>query len=128
MSQQFLIYSHLFTILPAMVLGTLVMMMKKGGTLHKLFGRTFMILMFVTAAISLGIEAGVGFQVLGHFGPIHILSVFALISVPKAYLAAKRGDIKTHRNEMIGLYFGACIVAGIFAIQPGRMLHSMIFA
>ncbi|MFD2176097.1 DUF2306 domain-containing protein [Veronia pacifica] len=128
MDQMTIIYMHLFTVLPAILIGTFMMFYRKGGVLHHYLGRAYMVLMFTTALLSLGISSGVGPSILGHFGPIHILSVMTLYTVPTALLAARRGQIKAHRNAMIQLYCGACLVAGIFALMPGRMLHGMLFA
>jgi uncharacterized membrane protein len=47
--------------------------------------------------------------------------------VPQAYFAARRHDIKAHKSAMIGLYVGGLIIAGGFALMPGRLLHSWLF-
>ncbi len=44
-----------------------------------------------------------------------------------AYLAARRGDIKQHKGNMIGLYVGGLLSAGSFTFAPGRLLHSSLF-
>ena len=64
---------------------------------------------------------------MNHFGFIHIFSFLALINVPAAYFAARRGYIKMHRFNMISLYVGGVLIAGAFAFSPGRMLHAWLF-
>ena len=86
-----------------------------------------MLLMLATGFITLTMPAQVGPRVLNHFGFIHIFSFLALINVPAAYIAARRGNIKLHRFNMISLYVGGILIAGAFAFSPGRMLHEWLF-
>jgi uncharacterized membrane protein len=123
-----LAYAHLATIAPAFVIGTAMMIRRKGTLNHRVWGRIYMVLMLVTAAISLFMPAVVGPRFLSHFGFIHLFSVLTLWSVPMAFLAARRGDIKAHRSSMIGLYVGGLLIAGAFAFMPGRMLNTWIKA
>ena len=41
-----------------------------------------------------------------------------------AIISIKKGYIKTHASFMAGTMFGA-IIAGIFAIMPGRFINSL---
>ncbi len=83
--------------------------------------------MIVTATVALFMPAQVGPSILGHFGFIHMLCILTIYAAPKAYLAARRGDIKTHKESMVTLYVGAILIAGGFAFAPGRLLHGWIF-
>jgi uncharacterized membrane protein len=123
-----LAYAHLATVLPAFVIGTYMMFARKGDRFHRALGKGYMVLMMVTAAISLFMPAVVGPRLLNHFGFIHLFSVLALTSVPSAYFAAKRHDVRSHKYSMIGLYVGGLIIAGGFAFMPGRLLHTWLFA
>ena len=58
---------------------------------------------------------------------IHLLSLLTIWTVPAALIAAKSGQIKVHRQNMIGLYFGGLLLAGAFAFAPGRLLHDWLF-
>ncbi|HEY3475507.1 MAG TPA: DUF2306 domain-containing protein, partial [Anaerolineales bacterium] len=100
---------------------------QKGTTTHKLLGRVYMVLMIATGLITLFMPAEVGPRFLNHFGFIHVFSFLALINVPAAYIAARRGNIKLHRFNMFALYFGGVLIAGAFAFSPGRMLHEWLF-
>jgi uncharacterized membrane protein len=122
-----LAYAHLFTVLPAFVIGTYMMLSRKGSPLHRALGKTYLILMLVTGTITLFMPAAVGPKLLNHFGFIHLFSVLTLVSVPRAYFAARRHDVRSHRNNMIGLYVGGLIIAGGFAFMPGRLLHTWLF-
>lgn len=118
---------HLVTVVPSFIIGTLLLIIKKGTTIHKGFGRVYMVLMLFTACVTLFMPADVGPQFLNHFGWIHSFSFLTIYTVPTAYLAIKKGNVKVHKRKMILLYFGAIIIAGGFTFVPGRYLHSVFF-
>ena len=122
-----LAYLHLATILPAFLIGTFLLLNRKGTPWHRLLGKAYMVLMLLTAVITLCMPASVGPQFLHHFGFIHLFSVMVIWTVPSAYMAARRGDIKTHRSNMLGMYVGGLLIAGGFAFMPGRLLHHWLF-
>jgi uncharacterized membrane protein len=122
-----LAYLHLATVVPAFVIGAFQLLRRKGTPGHRLLGKIYMLLMLATAFITLAMPAEVGPRFLNHFGFIHIFSLMALFSVPSAYIAARRGNIKAHRGAMLGLYLGGILIAGAFAFSPGRMLHEWLF-
>ena len=122
-----LVYLHLGTIFPAFLIGTYLLVRRKGTATHKLLGKIYMVLMLATALITLFMPAQVGPSFAEHFGFIHLLSVFVMYSVTAAFLAVRRGDVKSHRVQMIGLYVGGILVAGTFALMPGRLLHDWFF-
>ena len=101
--------------------------MTKGTKIHKNLGKLYMILMLVTAVITLFMPADVGPQVLNHFGWIHLFSFLTIYTVPTAYQAIKKGKVKVHQRKMILLYFGAIVIAGGFTLTPGRYLYSVFF-
>ena len=122
-----LAYLHLGTVVPAFALGAIQLLRHKGTPSHKLLGKIYMVLMLATGLITLAMPAQVGPQFLHHFGFIHIFSLLALINVPVAYYAARSGNIKLHRANMISLYVGGILIAGAFAFSPGRMLNEWLF-
>lgn len=127
MTYEQLSWLHLATIVPAFLLGTFLLLRRKGTPTHKLLGRVYLLLMIATGLTTLFMPAQVGPRFLGHFGFIHLFSLLALYSAPSAYLAARRGDLKSHRGSMIGLYVGGILIAGAFAFSPGRVLHDWLF-
>lgn len=118
---------HLGTVIPCFVIGTVLLLIKKGTPFHQKAGRVYMILMLFTAFITLFMPAQVGPRFFNHFGYLHSFSFLTLYSVPTAYIAIKKGDVKTHKRKMILLYFGAIIIAGGFTLFPGRYLHELLF-
>ena len=122
-----LMYLHLFTVIPCFIIGRIMMFLEKGTPLHKALGRIYMILMLFTASVTLFMPAHVGPILFGHFGFIHGFSILTIYTVPTAYLAIKRDDVKKHQRKMILLYVFAIIIAGGFTFAPGRYLHALIF-
>lgn len=122
-----LAYLHLATVLPAFAIGAFQLLRRKGTPSHKLLGKIYMVLMLATGLITLAMPAKVGPQFLNHFGFIHAFSLLTLINIPIAYFAAHRGNVRAHRAAMISLYFGGILIAGTFALMPGRMLHEWLF-
>lgn len=122
-----LMYVHLATVLPCVIMGAALFMMKKGTRIHKATGKVYMILMLTTGLVSLFMQARVGPRLLNHFGFIHLFSALTLYSVPAAYFAIRRGDIRRHKNNMIGLFTGGILIAGAFTLVPGRFLHDLLF-
>ncbi len=127
MAYKQLMYWHMATVLPCVVIGAMLLLLKKGKGFHKYFGIIYMILMFATALITLFMPAFVGPRLFNHFGWIHSFSVLTIYSVPTAYRAIKKGNVKKHKSTMINLYFGAIIIAGAFTLVPGRYLHHFLF-
>jgi uncharacterized membrane protein len=123
-----LAYLHLATIVPAFFLGTYLMFSRKGATWHRRLGKLYMVLMVVTAFITLWMPAVVGPRFLQHFGFIHLFSLLTLWTVPAALAAARRHDVKAHRASMIGLYVGGLLIAGGFTFAPGRLMHQWFVA
>ena len=127
MSYEILTSLHLCTVVPAFLIGTYLLLNPKGTRLHRALGKAFMLLMLSTAAIVLFMPARLSLTIFGHFGVNHLFVLPVAYFVPSAYLAARRGDIRTHKANILGVYFGAIILAGAFALRPGRLLHSWIF-
>jgi uncharacterized membrane protein len=63
----------------------------------------------------------------GAWSPIHLLAIFTLIMLPFAVLHARRHLVGSHRRAMIGLYLWALVIAGVFTLMPGRIMHAVAF-
>lgn len=127
MNYDFLMYSHLITVVPCVFLGAYVLLAKKGTSIHRFLGKIYMVLMLITALITLFMPAMVGPQVLNHFGWIHLFSFLTIWTVPTAYTAIRKGNVRAHKRKMILLYFGAILIAGGFTFAPGRYLNELFF-
>jgi uncharacterized membrane protein len=126
LNQLAVVYLHLATVLPAFLIGSWLMLNHKGTPQHRALGKVFLVLMLLTAALALLLRSSHPL-LLGHFGYLHLFVLLVGYSVPRAYFAARRGDIRRHRGNMIGLYVGALLLAGAFAFSPGRLLHRWFF-
>ena len=122
-----LTYLHLATVLPAFFIGAFQLLRRKGNPSHKLLGKVYMVLLLATGLITLTMPAEVGPRFLGRFGFIHAFNFLTLFNVPTAFFAAQRGNIRMHHASMIGLYVGGILIAGTFALAPGRLLHTWLF-
>ena len=67
-------------------------------------------------------------RAVGPFSPIHLLSIFTLIMFPLAVMHARRHCVKAHRRAMIAIFFGALVIAGLFTVMPGRIMHAVLFS
>src|SRR5690606_28875674 len=76
------------------LLGTLVLLLKKGTRLHKAMGRVWVGLMVVVALSSFLITE---VRMFGPYSFIHALSIFTLVGLVQAIRAIRRGDVKAHR-------------------------------
>jgi hypothetical protein len=56
--------------------------------------------------------------------PIHLLSVWTLISLALAVWFIRRGNVRAHRGFMIGTFIGLA-AAGLGALAPGRELYRL---
>lgn len=114
---------HLASTVAALALGIVMLVRRKGTLAHKQFGWAWVVLMTMAAGSSFFIT-GIND---GRFSPIHILSLFTLAMLPWAIYAIRRRRVQSHRWTMIGIFSGGLVVAGIFALLPGRLLGGMVF-
>lgn len=117
-----LAYVHLATIAPCFLIGTWLLLRRKGTPAHKALGKVYLALITISSVVAAAMPAAVGPTLWNHVGFIHVFCVFVFVSVPLALWSIKRGDVKTHAGTMRGLYFGGILIAGFFAMTPGRLL------
>jgi uncharacterized membrane protein len=115
---------HAFAAMAAFALGIVQFAAPKGTLPHRTVGWIWVGLMLTVAASSFWIHQ---LRLFGPWSPIHLLSIFTLIVVPLAVWRARRHDVGGHRRIMIFTFAGALVVAGLFTVVPGRIIHSVIF-
>lgn len=120
-----IIHVHTAAAIGALCLGAAQFWLPKGRGLHRAMGWIWAALMVLVAVSSFWIAKG-RFQ-LGPFGPIHLLSVLTLVSLPLGLWRAHRHDVRAHKTTMIFLYTGGLVVAGLFTLLPGRILGRVLF-
>jgi uncharacterized membrane protein len=62
-------------------------------------------------------------RLVGPWSPIHLLSVFTLAVLPLGVWRAHTHRVADHRRIMIFIFAGALVVAGLFTLLPGRIMH-----
>jgi uncharacterized membrane protein len=115
---------HAFAAMAAFVLGLVQFAAPKGTLPHRTIGWIWVVLMAVVAASSFWIHQ---IRLVGPFSPIHVLSIFTLVVLPLAVWRAHTHRVADHRRMMIFIFAGALVVAGLFTLLPGRIMHHVIF-
>lgn len=119
----FAISSHTVVALVAVLLGFFQLVLAKGTARHRILGYLWALAMMWIAASSFWIN---DLRVIGAWSPIHLLSIFVLVSVPVAVWRAHVKDVDRHKASMTSIYFFALLVAGILTLLPGRLMHRLI--
>src|SRR5262249_53531709 len=115
---------HAFAAMAAFALGLVQFAAPKGTLPHRTVGRIWVGLMLMVAVSSFWIH---GIRMVGPFGPIHLLSIFTLLIVPLGIWRAHTHRVAAHRNIMIFTFAGALVIAGLFTLLPGRIMHQVVF-
>jgi uncharacterized membrane protein len=115
---------HAFAAMGAFTLGAIQLAAPKGTLPHRTIGWIWAGLMLMIAGSSFLIHS---IRLWGPFSPIHLLSIFTLVMLPIAVLRAHRHQVERHRRAMLGLFFGALVIAGAFTFLPGRIMHKVAF-
>jgi uncharacterized membrane protein len=115
---------HAIAAMAAFVLGVVQLAAPKGTLPHRTLGWIWVLLMAVVAASSFWIHQ---IRLVGPWSPIHLLSIFTLVMLPLGVWRAHRHDVSKHRRTMIGIFAGALVIAGLFTLVPGRIMHAVIF-
>ena len=60
-------------------------------------------------------------------GIVEYLTIFVLAMLPLAVWRAHTHRVADHRRIMILMFSGALVVAGLFTLLPGRIMHTVVF-
>ena len=115
---------HAFAAITAFALGIVEFAGPKGTLPHRTIGWIWVGLMLTVAVSSFWIHQ---IRLVGPWSPIHLLSIFTLVTVPLGVWAAHRHRVVEHRRIMILLFSGALVIAGLFTLLPGRIMHDVVF-
>jgi uncharacterized membrane protein len=96
----------------------------KGTASHRALGYVWAGLMVVVATSSFWIHE---LRLWGPWSPIHVLSIFTLAMLPLGLWHARSHNVRGHKLTMLGLFGGALVVAGLFTLVPGRLIHRVVF-
>ena len=115
---------HAFAAMIAFVLGVVQLAAPKGTLPHRTLGWIWVGLMVSVALSSFWIHQ---IRLVGPWSPIHLLSIFVLITVPLAVWRAHQHRVADHRRIMISVFSGALVIAGLFTLLPGRIMQAVVF-
>jgi len=115
---------HAFAAMAAFALGVVQFASPKGTLPHRTIGWIWVALMALVAGSSFWIHQ---IRLVGPWSPIHLLSIFTLAVLPLAVWKAHTHQVREHRRIMIFIFSGALVIAGLFTILPGRIMHQVLF-
>jgi uncharacterized membrane protein len=115
---------HAFAAMAAFGLGVVQLAAPKGTLPHRTLGWIWVGLMLSVAVSSFWIHQ---IRLVGPWSPIHLLSIFVLITVPLAVWRAHQHEVADHRRIMISVFCGGLVIAGLFTLLPGRIMHAVVF-
>jgi uncharacterized membrane protein len=115
---------HAFAAMAAFVLGVVQLAAPKGTLPHRTLGWIWVGLMAAVAVSSFWIHQS---RLWGPWSPIHLLSIFTLVILPIGVWKAHRHEVRDHRRIMIFIFSGALVIAGLFTLVPGRIMHAVLF-
>ena len=115
---------HAFAAMAAFALGLVQLAAPKGTLPHRTLGWIWVALMAFVAVSSFWIRQ---IRLVGPWSPIHLLSIFTPIMLVVGVMAARGHNVRRHKITMISIFAGALLVAGLFTLVPGRIMHTVIF-
>lgn len=122
---------HLCAALAALALGPVALWARRQGVLamprlHRAAGYAWVTMMLVTAMSALFIR-DFSLPNLGGYTPIHLLVPVTLAGLFFAFRFLVQHNITGHRKAMRGLYWQACVGAGLFTLLPSRFLGQLVW-
>ena len=126
LSAPVLLQLHALAALLALGLGPVALYRRRRDNWHRAAGRIWVAAMATAALSGLFIPSTV-LPIAFGLGPIHLLSVLALVSLWRGVAAIRRGDVARHQAFMRSLYWNAIGLAGLFTLLPGRLMNEVLF-
>ncbi|MDA9154262.1 DUF2306 domain-containing protein [Gammaproteobacteria bacterium] len=130
MNETLILSLHALPGLLAVILGSIVLLSKKGTKTHKRRGYIWLGLMLLISLTAIFIQEINP----GSYSLIHLLIPWTIFSIIFGIYAIKKFKVtknkvwrNLHQWTMIGLFVGALVIAGAFTLMPGRMLNEIIF-
>lgn len=128
-----ILWVHLATMAVALALTPVMLTRRKGTRGHRRLGYVWVAAMLASAVVSLffnaRIDGGRNWGVFsGDVSPIHALSVFVIVMVPRLVMKARAHDVVAHRSGVRAMVIGALLIAGFFTFPFGRLLGHWLFA
>jgi uncharacterized membrane protein len=117
------VHVHVLTAVAALILGAVLMLVRKGRIFHRVAGWVWVSIVAVTAGSTLFITSLNN----GTWSLLHLFTGWTLLTLPLAVFAAKRHVVAKHRRAMMGLFYGGFAINFFIAFIPGRAMWVMFF-
>jgi uncharacterized membrane protein len=120
---------HLVSAMVALVLGTMVLISKKGTQLHRFAGYGYVLSMLVLNGTAFGL-----YHLFGGIGPFHIAALVSLFTLMIGLIPMfLRSGKDTIRRHMLGMYYSVAGLYAAFASEivvriPGAHFFTMVLA
>lgn len=114
-----LIATHAVAALTAILLGPVQILRPRRDRAHRFLGRTWVLVMVTTCVTSFFIRPD-------GFTWLHGLAIFTLGSVTMALVGIRRGNVGTHRRNMIGSYVGTLAAFAFATLVPTRLIQTTL--
>ncbi|WP_293678741.1 hypothetical protein [uncultured Phenylobacterium sp.] len=114
---------HLAGALLAIILGGVLMTVRKGRRFHRVAGWVWV----STVSVSVGATLFIRELNHGSWSLLHLFTGWTLIVLPLGVAWAKRHDVRRHSRTMMGLFYGGFAINLAFAFIPGRTLWMVFF-
>jgi len=115
---------HAYAAIAAFALGIVQLAAPKGTIPHRALGYLWLSLMLIVAVSAFWIHE---IRLWGPWSPIHLLAIYTLVMLPVGLYFARGHNVRGHQRTMLGLFFGALVIAGAFTLVPGRLMHKVVF-
>lgn len=119
-----LISLHAIAASYALIFGAVNLLRRtKGGSVHKIVGRIWVVSMYVVVLTSFGIRT-----IDGGFNWLHALSVLTFCTLTAGLWVVRKRNISAHRSFMAGSYFGLIgAFVGVLAVPTRRIPQLAIY-
>lgn len=114
---------HIFAALFALALGPTNLVRRRRDRTHRMVGRVWVSAMVVTALTSFGVQ-----EPLSALSGLHALAAWTLISLALGIVAIRRGNVRSHKANMVGSYLGLWAAFLFAALIPTRTLSQVTAA
>ena len=118
----FAVRVHAVAAIFALMIGVWQLLGAKGTTHHRVLGYCWVAAMIVVTVSSFWIHE---IDQFAGFSLIHLLSIYVLVTLPAAVMAARSGYVRRHRTMMVSMFLFGLVLAGAFTFLPGRIMFRL---
>jgi uncharacterized membrane protein len=115
-----LLVSHVVAALFVLAIGPVQILRRRRDRIHRTMGLLWVAAMYYVCVSSFWIVSE------GHFTWLHGLSAFTIVTVTLGLVSAIRGNIRSHRGNMLGSYIGIAVAFAFAVGAPGRAIPRLL--